>query len=267
MSTVLIGALVAYALLVATMYFAQRALLYPGATGGDSGPVFWGEAVTIATSDGERLHALHAPSGEGSPTVLFFLGNADRVSRYGFLAEALSARGIGLLAVSYRGFPGSTGRPSEDGLLADGEAAFDWLVERTDGPIGLLGQSLGSGVAVHVAAVRPASSVVLLSAFDSVLKVAQGAYFFLPVAPLIKDTFRSDLRINDVFQPKLFIHGQRDTVIRLEHGRTLFTAAPEPKRMMVLDNYGHNDIWGPELVDMIAGFVTETSRELSRPAR
>jgi len=239
------------------MYVSQRALLYPGATGGNAGRSDWGLAVTIETPDGERLHALHQPAPTAGPTVLFFHGNADRIAHYGFLAEALSARGIGLLAVSYRGYPGSTGRPSEDGLLTDGLAAFDWLTARTDGAIALLGQSLGSGVAVHVAAERPASALMLVSAFDSILAVASRAYFFLPLAPLIKDSFRSDLRIARANLPKLFVHGRRDSVIALSHGEALFGVALEPKRLVVLDNFGHNDIWTLELADMLANFVEE----------
>lgn len=242
------------------MYVSQRALLYPGATGGDAGPARWGDAVTVETADGERLHALYAPAPPGRPTLLFLPGNADRIDRYGFLADALAERGIGLLALSFRGYPGSTGRPSEDGLLIDGLAAHDWLAARMDGPIVPLGQSLGSGVAVHIAAERPVAALVLVSAFDSVLAVAQGAYFFLPVAPLIKDPFRSDLRIARAGQPKLFVHGRRDTIIPLARGEALFAAAPEPKRMVVLDGYGHNDIWGDRLVEEIAAFTEEAAR-------
>lgn len=254
----LLVAAVGYGLLVALMYVSQRALLYPGATGGPPSPTHWGDAVTIETHDGERLHALRASAAEGRPTVVFFPGNADRIERYSFLAEMLGARGIGLLALSYRGYPGSTGQPSEEGLLADGLAAFDWLAGETGGPVILLGQSLGSGVAVHLASQRPVASLVLISAYDSVQAVAQRAYFFLPVAPLIKDPFRSDLRIANVPQPKLFIHGRRDTVIGLSHGEALFAAAPEPKHMMVLDAYGHNDIWTPELAGTIADFIDST---------
>lgn len=254
LSALLVAAL-AYGGLVALVYVSQRALLYPGASGGPVAPGGWGEAVTIETPDGERLHALHAPAAAGRPTLLFFHGNADRIDRYGFLAQALSAHGIGLLAVSYRGYPGSTGRPSEDGLLTDGLAAFDWLAPRAQGGIVPFGQSLGSGVAVHVAAERPAEAIVLVSSYDSILAVARRAYFFLPVTPLIKDAFRSDLRIANTTQPKLFVHGRRDTIIPLAHGEALFQVTPEPKRMIVLDRAGHNDIWGDELIEAITSFV------------
>jgi uncharacterized protein len=118
----------AYVSLVGLMYLSQRTLLYPGA-GATLAPeaASWGENVSIRTPDGETLHGLYSQGESGKPSVLFFLGNADRVSNYGFLAQALAARGVGLLAISYRGYPGSTGSPSEAGLLTDGIAAFDWL--------------------------------------------------------------------------------------------------------------------------------------------
>jgi fermentation-respiration switch protein FrsA (DUF1100 family) len=172
-----------------------------------------------------------------------------------FLAEALAARGIGLLAISYRGYPGSTGSPSEAGLLADGLAAFDWLSAQGGGGIVLLGQSLGSGVAVSTAAQRPATGVILISPYLSVLSVAEAEYPFLPVALLIRDPFRSDLSIVGVKQPKLFIHGRRDDIIPLSSGEALYRIAPEPKRMLIDDASGHNDIWTDSLTGEVVRFV------------
>lgn len=243
------------------MYVSQRTLLFPGAAWGSGAPPSvpaWGESVLIDTPDGERLHALHAAGEDGRPTVLFFLGNADSVNHYGFLAEALGRRGAGLLALSYRGYGGSTGRPSEPGLLADGLAAFDWLAQGGQDRVVLLGQSLGTAVAVHVAAERPARGAILVSAFDSALALARSFYPFLPVGPLIKDPFRSDLRIAGVTQPKLFIHGDRDGVIPIRFGRALYERAPEPKSFRLHAGYGHNDLWSSALVDDIVGFVEET---------
>jgi uncharacterized protein len=246
-----------YLALVGLMYFSQRALLYPGANAAFE-PVAhaeWGEKVPIPTPDGETLHALFSKGEAGKPSVLFFLGNADRISNFGFLAQTLAARGIGLLAISYRGYAGSTGAPSENGLLTDGMAAFDWLSERSEGGIIVLGQSLGSGVAVNTAAQRPAVGVILLSAYLSVLSLAQTHYPFLPVALLIKDRFRSDLRIAQVRQPKLFIHGRRDDIIPLSSGEALYAMAPGPKEMLVYDAYGHNDLWDEGMVAEIIGFI------------
>ena len=177
----------------------------------------------------------------------------------------LPRSGIGLLAISYRGYPGSTGSPSESGLLTDGLAAFDWLSAQGNGGIVLLGQSLGSGVAVNMAAQSPATGVIFVSAYLSVLSVAQAQYPFLPVAPLIKDPFRSDLRIASVTQPKLFIHGRRDTVIPLSSGEALYRIAHEPKRMLIDDASGHNDIWNGGLTAEIIRFVDGRLRRRPRP--
>lgn len=237
------------------MYVSQRSILFPGAGSAPPAGPEWGKAAAITTPDGETLHALHSEAAPGRPSVLFFPGNADWIGNYAFLAEALAARGMGLLAISYRGYPGSTGSPSEAGLLTDGLAAFDWLSAQGSGGIVLLGQSLGSGVAVNAAVERPATGVVLISAYLSVLSVAQAEYPFLPVAPLIKDPFRSDLRIANVTQPKLFIHGRYDTIIPLSSGEALYRIAPEPKRMLIDDAVGHNDIWTDGLTAEIVNFV------------
>lgn len=247
-----------YGLVVALMYYAQRGLLYPGASLAGAAPrsAPWGQAVRIRTEDGEILYALHARAAPGQPTVLFFHGNADRVTSYAFLADGLATRGIGLLAVSYRGFTGSSGAPTEAGLLLDGVASYDWLAERTDGPIVALGQSLGSGVVVHLARERPElDGLILLSAFDSVVDLAASIYFFLPVRPLLRDTYRADQWIGDVRQPKLFVHGERDAVVPIRHGKNLFELAPEPKQLRIFDAHGHNDIWTEALMDEIAGFI------------
>jgi fermentation-respiration switch protein FrsA (DUF1100 family) len=241
------------------MYFAQRALLYPGVSSAADAllaTVRWGGRVAIATPDGETLAALYVPASKGRPTVLFFPGNGDNVADYGFLGDLLSARGQGLLAVSYRGYPGSTGSPTEAGLLTDGLAAFDWLsTQDRSSPIVILGRSLGTGVAVNTAAEREAVAVVLISAYESILAIARDKYPYLPIAALMKDSFRSDLRIAGVSQPKLFLHGDLDRSVPMTSGKALFDAAPGPKTFSVQHGYGHNDIWTPALVEDVIVFA------------
>lgn len=256
LKALLIVTILAYLMVVAVMYFWQRSLLFPGATGGPM-PVNapWGEWARIDTPDGERLAALHLPAHAGKPTLLFFPGNGDNVIHYGFLAEALGTQGFGLLTISYRGYPGSTGSPSETGLLTDGLAAFDWLAARDAGPVVLLGRSLGTGVAVNTAAERQAAALILVSPYDSVAAVAQLQYPYLPVRRLIRDSFRSDLRIAKVAEPKLFLHGEIDGLIPLSSGERLFSLASEPKTFTIQYGRGHNDIWSAGLVESIIVFV------------
>ena len=246
----------AYMSLVGVVYLSQRALIFPGASAAPAPEhADWGENVSIKTSDGETLHGLYKQGTSGKPGVLLFFGNGDRVGNYGFLARALAARGIGLLVISYRGYPGSTGLPSEEGLLIDGIAAFDWLSARSKSEIVVLGRSLGTGIAVNTAAHRPAAALVLVSAYLSVLSVAETRYPYLPVALLIRDPFRSDLKITKVSQPKLFIHGRRDDSIPLSSGEALYRIAPEPKQMLIDDGAGHNDIWNDSTVGHVIRFV------------
>jgi fermentation-respiration switch protein FrsA (DUF1100 family) len=259
LKTLLIVAALAYALAVVAMYFAQRAVMYPGATNAaDALPAVapWGVRTTIATPDGEMLAALYAPAGKERPTLLLFPGNGDNIANHGFLADWLSARGYGLLALSYRGYPGSTGSPTEAGLLTDGLAAFDWLsTHQHSSPIVVVGRSLGTGVAVNTAAERDAAAVVLVSAYQSILALARARFPYLPVGALLKDSFRSDLGIARVTEPKLFLHGDLDGVIPLTSGKALFDAALEPKAFSIQHGYGHNDIWTPALVEKLVAFV------------
>jgi hypothetical protein len=267
LKVILAVAAVGYFLAVAAMYFAQRSLLFPGASnsgGAEAATAPWAERVTIATPDGETLAALHVAAGDGRPTFLFFPGNGDNIVGYGFLADMLAARGYGLLAVSYRGYPGSTGSPSESGLLIDGLAAFDWLSAHAgSSPIVILGRSLGSGVAVSTAAERDAAAVVLVSAYESIVAVARGRYPWLPVGLLISDSFRSDQRIGRVAEPKLFVHGDLDDSIPLSSGKALFELAPEPKTFSVQHGLGHNDIWTPGVIAEIMDFADAATHRAS----
>ena len=254
-------AVLTYLVLLGLIYFSQRTLLYPGADATAApNPASWGENVSVKTPDGETLHGLYSHGKPDKPGVLLFFGNGDRTENYGFLAQALAARDIGLLAISYRGYPGSTGSPGEDGLLTDGIAAFDWLAHRNKGGIVVLGRSLGTGVAVNTAAQRPVSGVILISPYLSVLSAAEARYPFLPVALLIKDPFRSDLKIAAVTQPKLFIHGRLDDSIPLSSGEALYRIAPEPKQMQIDERAGHNDIWNDNTVSEVIHFVEALKR-------
>jgi fermentation-respiration switch protein FrsA (DUF1100 family) len=238
-------AILAYASVALGMYAFQRKLQYhaenksltPEAVG-----IIGASVETLTTADGEKIILWHAPAKAGMPTILYFHGNAgeigDRPLRFNYYHD----RGLGVAYVSYRGYGGSTGSPSEAGLIADAMAAYDWLIARGVEPsrIALLGESLGSGVAVQLAAKREVGALVLEAPYTSTAEVAAKIYWWLPVHALMKDQFKSIDFIAAVVAPVLIIHGEADELIPVEFGRRLFAAANQPKELEIVPGFGHD---------------------------
>jgi fermentation-respiration switch protein FrsA (DUF1100 family) len=258
----------AYVAAVAALYFLQRGMVFqPG--GSLAPPSEAGlssvEMINFATADGTSLLGWHARPQAGQPTILYFHGNAGNLSLRGERFEQIIGSGFGLLAVTYRGYPGSEGKPSEQALLADGVEVFDWLAARS-GTIVILGESLGTGVAVHVAAERTARALVLEAPFTAAVDIAGATYPWVPVRLLMLDQFLSRERIGRVDEPVLIVHGAEDRVVPSEHGRKLFEAANEPKQLVVFDNAGHDDLWEKGLWPAVLGFLQRNGLAVSSSA-
>jgi len=254
---------VAYVFTCAALFFFQRTLLFPGASNeivGRDAEAPWGEWISIDTTDGEHLAALYEPPAQGQPVILLFHGNADRIRGYFFLAGLAKEQGYGLLAPAFRGYPGSTGKPSEEGILEDGRSAWRWLRKQLpDAPIAIVGWSLGSGVAVNTASEHDPAAVVLLSSYDSIASVAAEKFPLLPVHWLIRDPLHSDQRIRKVSAPKLFMHGEFDPTIPMAHGKALFDLATEPKKFIEMKGEGH-EIWTHEALENLFDFLNNSLR-------
>jgi uncharacterized protein len=246
LKSLIIFALAAYCGIVGLMYVAQRALMYFPDTArtvpADAGFAA-AEEVTLHSADGTKVLAWYvAPRGD-KPLVVYFHGNGGalrhRVARF----APMVADGTGLLALSYRGYGGSDGSPSETGMIADAMAAYDFATARCPAsPMVLWGESLGTGVAVAIAAQKAVAALVLEAPFTSTSALAFATYPFLPVRWLMKDQFRSDERIHAVKAPILIMHGRRDRVVPIAYGERLFALAPEPKRMVRFADGGHEDL-------------------------
>jgi len=199
--------------------------------------------ITLNTPDGETLVAWHGAAKPNQPTLLYFQGNAGNLSSRSGRAAEYMAKGRGMLMLSYRGYGGSTGRPTEANNVADALLAYHWLIDRGVEPkdIVVYGESLGSGVAVQVAAQQPVGGVILDAPYTSIADVGARLYPFLPVRALIMDRYDSLARIDKIKTALLIIHGERDTLIPIEMGRTLFEKAKEPKRLAAIAGAGHSD--------------------------
>jgi len=162
-----------------------------------------------------------------------------RVERF----KKLIADGIGLVALEYRGYGGSGGSPSERGLIADGEAAYAFAAARYSvQQIVLWGESLGSGVAVALAAEKPVGRVILEAPFTSAAAVGAEHYWYMPVRLLMKDQYRSDERIAKVTAPLLILHGVHDQIVPYAMGERLFELANKPKHIVRFLDGGHEDL-------------------------
>ena len=241
-----------YLTLTALVYFAQRSLLYfpervrtaPADAGFPEAQEVW-----LNPADGERVIAWHVPPRGDNPVVIYFHGNGGsirlRVGRF----RKIAAAGVGLVGVSYRGYGGSTGTPTEEGLIEDARAAYAFAAERDPGRIALWGESLGTGVAVALAAEKPVTHLILDAPYTSTVDIAAALYWFMPVRLLMKDQFRSDLRIGQVKAPVLILHGDGDDIIPIRYGERLLAMAPGEKHMvryaggyhMDLDRFGATD--------------------------
>ena len=181
----------------------------------------------------------------GRDTLSFFTfhGNGDFLAGFFGRFREFIADGTGVVALSYRGYAGSSGRPSEQGLLRDAAAAYAFTTARYSADkIVVWGFSLGSGVAVALAAEQPVGKVILEAPYASIAEVAASAFPVFPVRLVMRDPFHSDQRIVRVKAPLLFLHGARDPTIPLVSGERLFTLAPEPKQFVRFPEGGHNDL-------------------------
>ena len=257
----LIFVVVGYGGLLALMYVFQRALLYfpdtnrvPPAQAG----LPQAQEVMLTSADGEKLIAWFVAPRGNKPVVLYFQGNAEgltaRVNRFTWL----TADGTGLLALCYRGYGGSTGTPTEDGLIRDAGAAYDFARARYPAKrIVLFGESLGTAVATALAAGHEVVGVILDAPFTSAAEVGAAAYPFAPVRWFMKDKFHSDERIGRVSAPLLVLHGEQDSIVPIRFAERLFALAREPKRFIRFQQGGHVDLDDHGAAKVVREFLAE----------
>ena len=219
------------------LYSAQRSLMYfpetlhttPAQAGLPEA-----EETTLTTSDGEHLVAWHVAPRDDRPVILYFHGNGGSLRYRTERFRLLVRDGIGLVGVEYRGFGGSSGSPSETGLIADGEAAYAFAAARYPAErLVIWGESLGTGVAVAIAAEKPVGRLILEAPFTSAAAVAATRYWYLPVSLLMKDQFRSDERIGKIAAPVLILHGVHDRIIPFAMGEKMFELTTAENRHIV----------------------------------
>ena len=262
LAKLLIGALAVYIGLVGLLFVMQRKLQYvpdprltePAEVGLDGF-----DSVRLETPDGERLVAWHASPDGAHPTIVYFQGNGlgleARAERFRLFQRA----GYGVLALGYRGYSGSSGTPSETGLITDAATAAAFLRDSGVPPERLVyyGESLGSGVAVQLASredTRPAA-VILEAPFTSAIDIARLHYWYVPLSLLMLDQFRSIDHVPAIHAPLFVLHGDADGIVPVAHGRRMFETANEPKEMLEIPGGSHGMALSPEIWQRMDDFL------------
>jgi len=261
-----------YTAFVGALYFVQRGLMYyptdhlppPAASG-----VAEMRVISVATEDGLALTSWYRPAAPGRPTLIYFHGNGGVIAGRGYKVRPYLDAGYGVLMAEYRGYGGNPGKPHEQGLYADGRANLLFLSDEgvSPGRWVLYGESLGTGVAVQMAAeyaaTGPVGALVLESPFESMAEAAAHHYPFVPARLLVKDRFDSASKIASVRAPVLVVHGENDRVIPVAQGKGLFAKARPPKESHWIANAEHNvlhEFGMPKIVLEFVGRHVENSK-------
>ena len=225
------------------------------------------EDVWLLTADGVRINAFYRSNPASKQVLLWFHGNAENIG-YGLEhLRALAKTGANILAVDYRGYGKSEGKPDEAGVYHDADAAYDYLIKQRHfraQDIIIYGHSLGGAVAVNLASRRPCGGLIVESSFTSARAIVRRMFGIPLIACVVKSHFDSQQLIRNVHAPILIVHGTRDEVIPFAMGQQLFAAAPEPKSFYPIEGAGHNnlmEVGGEGYLALLKGFVERSSVE------
>ncbi|MEC8556579.1 MAG: alpha/beta hydrolase [Planctomycetota bacterium] len=258
----LLSFLFIYLAVVVIVAALESFLMYPAPSpqNGDWKPQLDYEDIEIKTAQGNMIHGWYLEHEAAERTILLCHGNGEHM---GYLGEQLDElRKIyraNVFAFDYRGYGKSPGKPTEPGIIADGEAAHDWLAARSGiqaSEVYLWGRSLGGAVAVHLASKNGAKGLIVDRSFNSMVDVASNHYPWLPVRLLLSNRWPSEERIQCYSGPMISIHGKPDNVVPYRFGRKLFEACPGDEKEFVLsENLEHNDYWPLEIYRKVLEFM------------
>lgn len=244
------GLVAVYLLLVLAGYMMQRRFIYypnPERVSPAQAGLAGVEERLLTMPDGARVIAWYAKAKPGNPTLLYFHGNGGSVAGRGNRIRAYTAMGWGVYMMSYRGYGGSGGSPSEQANVADARIAYGALVLEGVDPSQLIlyGESLGTAVAARIATERKAAGLVLEAPYTSIVDVAQERFPLLPANWYLVDRYETNRVLPQVHMPVLFMHGRLDGVIPFAMGQRLFAYANPPKEFVAFPNAGHSNLYAP----------------------
>jgi fermentation-respiration switch protein FrsA (DUF1100 family) len=223
-----------YFLVLVFLYFYQRSLLYHPNENNYSGDKISVdiEKVKIQTSDNiELLGWYHEKNLKDYKTLVYFHGNAGSLENRIHKLNHFQDMNINFLIVAWRGFNGNKGKPSEKGLYVDGKSTIDWLIKKgvDEKNLILYGESLGTGVATHLAQNKNYAGVILETPFTSMVDAAKNFYPYVPINLLLKDKFENFKKVKNINAPILVMHGEVDKIVPFSMGKKIYEIANNPK--------------------------------------
>ena len=254
--------IIAYIVVIIFVYFYQRNLLYhPSENNYQNDTIqFNYEEIFIKVNDEIKLKSwIINKDLKNFKTLVFFHGNAGDLSNRIYKLNELDKLDINILLISWRGFSGNEGYPTEKNLYEDAEAAIKWLNKKkvSNSQIILYGESLGTGVAVEIASKNNFNSIILESPFTSIENSAKIYYPYLPVKFLLKDRYDSISKIKKINSPILVMHGRKDDIVPFFMGKKLFEIANSPKDSYFTDIDDHMMEFNSQLLNKIKDFITK----------
>ena len=246
----------------------ERLLVYPAPSinKGDWSPRWIeNEDVWFDSADGTKLHGWFVPHPEPKHVILYSHGNSEHVgNQVNLLLRLQSMLDATVLVYDYRGYGKSEGRPTEQGLVADGLAAHQWLLERTgmkSDEVVLMGRSLGGGVSVAVAAEKGAKALVLDATFPRMVDAASYNYPWLPVRTLMLDRYDSLARIQRYDGPLFQSHRTTDEVVPVKLARKVTETSPaDLKQFFEIPHGRHNEPLPPDYYTALDNFLARVER-------
>jgi len=249
-----------YFLVLVFLYFYQRNLLYhPNENNYSEDKILVDiENVRIKTSDNiELLGWYHEKNLKDFKTLIFFHGNAGSLENRIHKLNHFRDMNINFLIIAWRGFSGNNGNPSEQGLYEDGKSAIDWLIKKgvSEKNLILYGESLGTGVATHLAQNKNFAGVILETPFTSMIDAAKKFYPYIPVKLLLKDKFENYKKIKNINLPILIMHGEVDQLVPFSMGKKIYEIANEPKYSYFTKYDNHMMEYDENLILALKSFI------------
>ena len=252
--------IIAYLVLLVFIYFYQRNLLYhPSENNYQNDKIqFSYDEIFIKVDEKIKLKSwIINKNLKKFKTIIFFHGNAGELSNRIYKLNELNKLDINILLISWRGFSGNKGFPTEKNLYKDAEAAIKWLnsKEVKNNKIILYGESLGTGVAVEIGKKNTFNSIILESPFTSMESTAKIYYPYLPVKLLLKDKYNSISKIQAISTPILIMHGKKDDIVPFSMGKELFEKANSPKYSYFTPDDDHMLEFNDQILKSIKNFI------------